>query len=405
MRKSVRRAIRDEKGAALALVLVLLVVGGLILTPLLGLMTTGLMSGQVYEKKTAELYAADAGVEDAIWMIRFEQVPSESWKASAERPGWQIYQYPGPLSVGNKSVEVAVYRKDWDPTCGENLTYQVLSTAVTDDSRGTAGIGSSTTIESYLDAKIVVRNLWDNAITSQDDINLGSNCVVDGDVQYGGSLTGGQAVTGNKTPETYAKWPSSGNLSAYYSSHTPNSTDPRTYINISGLNPRTIGPCHMSNSLTIDNSGGRATLTLDGTVYVDGDLDFSQPGQSSAYTINLNGQTIFATGQITFPANHVSISGSGCIIAERLVQFWPGMSGSPTDFVFVMSIESYVDFKPNGDFYGSLAGYARVDLSSNCHVTWTPWQEEDIDFPIEDYAYPSQIVKTLAIRTWEVNPE
>jgi len=70
MKTLVKKAIRDEKGAALALALVLLVVGGLILTPLLGLMTTGLMAGQVYENKTAELYAADAGIEDALWKIQ-----------------------------------------------------------------------------------------------------------------------------------------------------------------------------------------------------------------------------------------------------------------------------------------------------------------------------------------------
>ena len=48
MKTAMKRAIKDEKGAALALALVLLVVGGLVLTPLLGLMSTGLLAGQVY---------------------------------------------------------------------------------------------------------------------------------------------------------------------------------------------------------------------------------------------------------------------------------------------------------------------------------------------------------------------
>ncbi len=77
MKIAVKRLVRDEKGRTMLLVLVLLVVGGLILTPLLGLMTTGLASGQVYETKTHELYAADAGVEDAIWEIQndVEELP------------------------------------------------------------------------------------------------------------------------------------------------------------------------------------------------------------------------------------------------------------------------------------------------------------------------------------------
>lgn len=61
--------IRDEKGQALILVLILLLVGGLITAPLLGFMSTGLMVGQVFENKMDGLYAADAGIEDALWKI------------------------------------------------------------------------------------------------------------------------------------------------------------------------------------------------------------------------------------------------------------------------------------------------------------------------------------------------
>lgn len=70
MKAALARAIRDETGKILIMVLILLVVGGLIMGPLLGLMSTGLASGQVYEKKLAELYAADAGVEDAKWHLQ-----------------------------------------------------------------------------------------------------------------------------------------------------------------------------------------------------------------------------------------------------------------------------------------------------------------------------------------------
>jgi len=60
---------KRESGQALILVLILLVVGGLIIAPLLAFVSTGLKAGQVYEEKTDELYAADAGVEDALWKI------------------------------------------------------------------------------------------------------------------------------------------------------------------------------------------------------------------------------------------------------------------------------------------------------------------------------------------------
>ena len=60
---------KRESGQALILALVLLLIGSLMLPPLLALASTGLKSSQVYERKTDELFAADSGVEDALWKI------------------------------------------------------------------------------------------------------------------------------------------------------------------------------------------------------------------------------------------------------------------------------------------------------------------------------------------------
>ena len=69
MKRILNKPIKDEVGQTFILVLILLLVGGLILAPLLGFMNTGLKSGQAYEKRMSELYAADAGVTDALWYI------------------------------------------------------------------------------------------------------------------------------------------------------------------------------------------------------------------------------------------------------------------------------------------------------------------------------------------------
>ena len=60
---------REEGGQALILTMILLLVGTLIIAPLLGFMSTGLLAGQVFEERMTELYAADAGVEDALWQL------------------------------------------------------------------------------------------------------------------------------------------------------------------------------------------------------------------------------------------------------------------------------------------------------------------------------------------------
>ncbi len=63
------RSGNSEKGQALIVVLVLLTFGSLIIAGLLGFMGTGAKSGAVFHRKTAELYAADAGVQDAVWYL------------------------------------------------------------------------------------------------------------------------------------------------------------------------------------------------------------------------------------------------------------------------------------------------------------------------------------------------
>ncbi len=69
MKNVLKKLVRDEEGQAFILVLIFLLVGGLIIAPLLGFMSTGLKVGQMHEEKMEGLYAADAGVEDALYKI------------------------------------------------------------------------------------------------------------------------------------------------------------------------------------------------------------------------------------------------------------------------------------------------------------------------------------------------
>ncbi len=70
MRIAINKSLRNEKGQALIIVLIVLLMGGLITAPLLNYMGTGLIAVQANEERTAEFYAADAGVEDALWLIK-----------------------------------------------------------------------------------------------------------------------------------------------------------------------------------------------------------------------------------------------------------------------------------------------------------------------------------------------
>jgi hypothetical protein len=111
---------RDEKGQALLLTLLLLLIGSLILTPALNFMGTGVKSGRVYEQKNDEIYAADAGVEDAMWHIRYDDNNSTLLKGVLgggynEYDYSSTYPYQYNLFVNGKNVTVTM-QNVWIPT-------------------------------------------------------------------------------------------------------------------------------------------------------------------------------------------------------------------------------------------------------------------------------------------------
>src|SRR4030042_697277 len=122
MNNIVGRVIRDEKGQALLLAVILLLVGGLVVASLLSFMGTGLLVGPVYEGRVAELYGADAGVEDAVHKIQRQVDEIEELYCGAGNHTWSYN-----ISDVN-DAEVNVVLAYVDP-----FTYRVVSTATTED--------------------------------------------------------------------------------------------------------------------------------------------------------------------------------------------------------------------------------------------------------------------------------
>jgi len=404
MKIAVKRLIRDEKGQTLILALILLVVGGLIMAPLLAYMNTGLLVGGVYEKEMAELYAADAGVEDAIWKIQTNKLTFVN-NCSGQ---WS-------LTVNGKNVTVEACRKDLDPTvCGTEFTYQILSIATTDDGGGTAAIDSSTTIDAYLSVSYLdLSAMLDNAIVSQDTIDIQPGTVVNGDVWLpiadeehldispGANITGEVKDSNNMT----ITWPTAEQLSGYYwedVKHLEEEAYPDGYvINIppgtTEEDPYPIGPLLAEGDLTIKGDGW---IRLEGTIYIKGNLDFNP---TPSINIDLNTQTIFAEGAIEILPG-VTLYGSGCIIAVGDIDFQPSIASGEDDFVLVLSIEGEVIFHPSDDFTGCIAGNVDVQLQPGCTVNWISPEGKGLDFPMgvgDDGELPP--VTGLNILSWQVN--
>ena len=103
MKRILNRLPRNERGVVLIIVLILLAVGGLTIAPMLSHMSTGLKAGQTYEKKTEEYYAADAGVEDALWQITRVQHDPALPSNEADDP-WQY----SITDINGKNVKITI---------------------------------------------------------------------------------------------------------------------------------------------------------------------------------------------------------------------------------------------------------------------------------------------------------
>jgi len=438
MKTVVQGAIRDEKGQVLILALVLLVVGGLILTPLLGLMSTGLLAGQVYEKKMDELYAADAGVEDAIWKIMHpDSIPSESWEPCDDRPDWEVYEYPKALSVGNRSVDVVVYRKDLDLTpCEDDFTYQILSTAVTDDGGGTAAIDSSTTIDAHITTTVTYCSMLDHLITIQEDLDEHEVDLLEGDLVKLDIPCPEGCTECDKCGKAYdynsdayksipreckgciavynfpnAGWPTEDDLSTRYWDDVKNLTaDNRSSIDLDGTNME-LGPLKRLDTLEILNGNNQdtATLTLNGTFYITRDTEIGMSGGGSNkpnLTIELNGNTIFVASNSTGKGHEAlnigpwcTINGPGAVIAIGDIYFQPnGEAGANEEPAFILSVSGTTRIQPNVNFLGAIAGKVDVDVQSgNPNVAYPTGGFGDLDFP-----YLVEFERVYSIASWEI---
>jgi len=383
MKTIMKKLVRDEKGAALILALILLLIGGLISAALLGHMGSGILAGEVHERRTAELYAADAGVEDAIWKIQ-HQVDVPSGGCNDTSRSYNI------SDVNGKSVHITIDYQDGG-------TYRITSIAVTDDGGGTAAIVSGTQIEAYITAVHEdYTGILNQVITSKSEyILLGPTTTVPQEGEEHGPVANYTGI-----------WPTADDLSGWYWQDVKDE-DPYDSgtLDVQDYTAAGIGPLSRNGTLNILNTGDAGlTLSLNGTVYITGDTLIGT--QQQAFNLNLNGNTIFVEsatmdGQYALKiGTKCTITGSGCIIAVGDINFLPNLNCSPDDYVLVMSIEGKTWMHPNGDFYGTLAGSAEVEIQ-NGDATWTDPStvEGGLNFP--GFVEPKQLVYSIA--SWEIS--
>jgi hypothetical protein len=387
MKIAVKRLIEGERGQALILALILLLVGGLITAPLVAFAGNGVLNGEVYEGRTAELYAADAGVENALWKIQHGEI--------ALCPGNPTHKYSIP-DMNDNSVDISVTSiHGFEGATNLTGLYRIESTAT-----GDAG---ATGIEAYIVAVNKYGDYGDllgQVLTSQDEITL---------------MPGTEVCPseGEHAPaEYYADaWPTAEELNEFYLEDVQDGTHyySDTVIDIAGMDTE-LGPLYVDGELTIKNSSGTpATLTLTGSIYSTGDTQIAYgTSGNKPMTLNLNGQTIFVASDSTGSGQEAlkvgdkcTLVGSGSVIAIGDIYFKPDTEAGVTDPVFVFSVLGTTQVQPQGDFFGSIAGSVEIQLQPGTSINYPEsagWYD-DLNFLIG--------IKKLvySISSWEVNQQ
>jgi hypothetical protein len=156
--KKLKRVVKDQAGFALPMALVLMLLGGMILVPSAALMGSTLKSNRVVDEIDDKLYAADAGMEHAIYELMYDETFTRP--PVGEEIAWQLGE-----ELNDATVDVTMSRED-------RFLYKITSTATADD-------GSTLTIEAYPTYGYGGISIFDNALVSlEDDVTVDNNAVV-----------------------------------------------------------------------------------------------------------------------------------------------------------------------------------------------------------------------------------
>jgi hypothetical protein len=109
LRHRLREVATDASGHALLLVLMLLLMGGLVLPPLLTASITSLESEERFELKAKTVHAAESGMDDAMWQIRYGDLESHFTSPAYDEYDFQTtWSYGLGETVNDTSVAVSL---------------------------------------------------------------------------------------------------------------------------------------------------------------------------------------------------------------------------------------------------------------------------------------------------------
>jgi len=352
--------LHQQKGQVLVILLIMLAVGSLIIPATLAAAGSGFKVQGKVEQRTDELYAADVGIQSALWWLK-----STPYSNLPTNPA-VVIEFPpsGVLSVNGEKV-FAFFQ--YVNTVSEPHGYRITSLAgpavIHDTNLANQPSGYSKIITFVTVSSCDLTGIMNQVITSQNGYT----------VQGGqGTLnppSGDHSACANYT----GSWPTADQLYQFYWQQVMN-TIPYSSNSVSVQNTPSLGPFYRNGTLDIENSGASgATLTLHGPLFINGNTTIGMNGQQ--FNINLNGQTIYINSNtVGLPyalqvGSKCTIKGNGAIIVLGDIQFKPSIGSGPGDYLFVMSVAGMTYLQPGGAFYGTVAGSTTV-YDQNGSLTW-----------------------------------
>jgi Putative Ig domain len=325
---ALKQLIIKEDGMAFVLVLGLVMLVGLIMVPLVNFMGTGIKSNTAYGKQTNNLYAADTGVQDAIFQIANQtgnsKVPTNLHQYGSLPNG---YYYLNTTENGVAvQIKVQIYEYDSTPT------FQITSEAF-------GPSGSTTTVTSYVQNSTTGNGGWfgnyalgalNGNILLQSSSNVNGNIAANGNITLQSSC---QVKNSNNTAQAIAA--NGGNISLVSGSTVDGGTN--NIVLPGGGNSQNTQASPISFP------------TLNTSAY-----------QSTAQNITLTNPTLYNASQATITSQ---------------TQTWPSIGTGDSEATNGLTVQSNALLTANGDLevQGNLTvqSSARLTVNGSLYVSCT----------------------------------
>jgi hypothetical protein len=364
---------KQEHGHVLILlVLIIFAFSSFAMVPLMNFVRTGIVTAKNTGLHTQEIYAAEAGVRDGIWKIQ------RVYPGLPVKDGEPPLEYTTSDNINGSSVDTDISWISWE-------TYRIHSLATN------LKTGHKITIDSDLcidpTGGLDLTAFTKDAMTSPGEIRTFPGDKIYGDVrvEHTENITGPGVVYGDITEGPITGWPTEDLLEMYFLRQVDTSS-PYSSSTIDVSIPAQRGHLYAAGY-----SNGNYVITgsaeLTGVIFVEGNLTFDQNAD-----IYLNGYTIFVTGNIGF-GPQAALNGPGAIIAMGSITFSPNVTPS---YIFVMSVHSWVDFLPSGEFVGAVCGHEYIKIKPTGIITWQ-------DPGIGNLNMPGLYNTINTISTWKIH--